>query len=140
MFRLLVAGGRGFYNYRLLDSTLTNWLERYTDTKGSLKDGSEGANGTPPPDKDITLVHGDSNGADKLAAMWAFYNDLEVEPHPANWKRHGVGAGPIRNLEMALSGIDFAILFPGGVGTDNMRKILVNNGINFEEVVYTTTT
>lgn len=128
MFRLLVAGGRDFYDYKFLDTVLTNWLESYTGTKN--EDSSTW-------DDKVTIVHGDAGGTDRLAAMWASYNDLEVEAHPANWKRHGVSAGPIRNAEMVASGVDFAILFPGGPGTKNMKEVLERNGINFKEVLYT---
>jgi hypothetical protein len=117
MFRLLVAGGRNFYNYKFIDETLTEWLSEQDI------DASE-----------ITLVHGDAAGVDRIAAQWAKYNSLTVEAHPADWTKNGRAAGVMRNGEMAGTGIDYAILFPGGNGTTNMENTLIAYSINFREV------
>ena len=116
MFRLLVAGGRSFYDYLLIEDILTNWLSEQ-DIES----------------QEITLVHGDSAGVDRIAAQWAKYNDLIVESHPADWNLHGRFAGHKRNSEMIQSGIDYAILFPGGNGTKNMKAQLIGANINFLE-------
>ncbi len=118
MFRLLVAGGRNFYNYKFIDETLTEWLSEQD------VDASE-----------ITLVHGDAAGVDRIAAQWAKYNSLTVEAHPADWTKNGRAAGVMRNGEMAGTGIDYAILFPGDKGTHNMKNTLVGHRINFREVL-----
>ena len=118
MFRLLVAGGRNYYNYKLIDEVLTEWLsEQNLDSQ------------------EITLVHGASHGVDRIAAQWAILNDLIPEPHEADWDRFGKSAGYRRNAEMIESGIDYAILFPGGNGTANTRRQCVANSIHFREVV-----
>jgi SLOG family YspA-like protein len=121
MFRLLVAGGRDYYDYRFIDKILTEWL--------SEQDMES---------QEITLVHGDAAGVDRIAAQWAKFNDLTPEPHPADWKNKGRAAGVIRNEEMIRSGIDYAILFPGGIGTANMKKQLMMAKIEFREVLDST--
>ncbi len=68
------------------------------------------------------VVHGAAPGADTLAKLWAEKNSIIQEPHPANWKTYGNGAGPIRNREMAKLGARLCIAFPGGRGTDNMVR------------------
>lgn len=71
---------------------------------------------------DALLIHGDARGADKLAAeIWDHWVQ-RTEPHPADWKRHGNAAGPIRNQEMLDSGIDLVVAFPGGSGTADMVR------------------
>ncbi|GAA4928865.1 hypothetical protein GCM10023224_05250 [Streptomonospora halophila] len=67
-----------------------------------------------------TIVHGGAPGADRLAHSVARGLDWELEPHPADWERHGRAAGPIRNVEMARAGADLCIAFPGGRGTADM--------------------
>lgn len=67
-----------------------------------------------------TLVHGKASGADSLAASWADFRGVSSETHPAQWDRWGNSAGPRRNEEMARTGADLLVAFPGGTGTDNM--------------------
>jgi hypothetical protein len=118
MFRLLVAGGRSYYNYKLIDIE----LNRFLDDEDSLPD-------------DIILVHGDAAGVDRIAAQWAKYNDIPTEAHPADWNKNGRAGGAIRNQEMILSGIDYGILFPGAAGTFNMKHQLQKAKIEFKEVL-----
>ncbi len=63
---------------------------------------------------DATIVHGDTKGADRLAHQEAEKLGLLVEPHPADWDKHGKGAGPYRNTEMAKLGADLCIAFWDG--------------------------
>lgn len=120
MFRLLVAGGRDFYDYKYIEEVLTNWFINDFPEDPSSREESE-----------ITLVHGDSAGVDRIAAAWAAYNGLLIEPHPAKWESLGRQAGIIRNKEMIQSGINYAILFPGSKGTLNMERQLIAANISF---------
>lgn len=63
------------------------------------------------------LVHGGARGADRIAAYVARELGWHVVAYPADWRRHGRAAGPIRNQEMADAGADLCIAFPGGRGT-----------------------
>src|SRR6266576_864952 len=50
---------------------------------------------------DITsVVCGMAEGADSVGWAWAFLNGIPIDEHPAQWKRFGRSAGPIRNLQM----------------------------------------
>jgi hypothetical protein len=51
-----------------------------------------------------TLIHGNTEGADAYAAAFAVTEPYEVEAYPADWKKHGKGAGPIRNQQMLDDG------------------------------------
>jgi hypothetical protein len=46
------------------------------------------------------IVHGNCRGADKLAGKVASRMGIEVFPIPAQWKKYGKKAGPIRNSQM----------------------------------------
>lgn len=71
------------------------------------------------------IVHGAARGADTIAANWAEKWQLNAEAHPADWKKHGKAAGPIRNQEMVDLGADVCLAFPteGSIGTwDCVRR------------------
>jgi hypothetical protein len=118
MFRLLVAGGRTFYDYRFIEEVLTEWL--------SEQDMNV---------EEIVLVHGDAQGVDRIAGQWAKYNSIAIDVFPAEWTRLGKRAGHVRNSQMIQSGVDYAILFPGGNGTANMRMQLSSTDIVFLDLV-----
>ena len=68
----------------------------------------------------ITVVHGHCpTGADLHAHQWAttmraIRNGHTEEQHPADWNRHGLAAGPIRNQTMVNTGADLCLAFPYG--------------------------
>lgn len=95
--RVAVTGGRDFS-----DESLVNWAFREIGLG-----------------YDDVLVHGACRGADEICARVAQLYGAYVEPHPADWKKHGKAAGPVRNREMLKSDIDILIAFPGGRGTFN---------------------
>lgn len=66
------------------------------------------------PGEEITIVEGDGGNADKMAGQEALKGGLLVEPHPADWKRHGKSAGYVRNAEMVELGADLVIAFWDG--------------------------
>jgi hypothetical protein len=51
-------------------------------------------------DRLTLIIHGDCRGADRIAAQVADELGFFVEPHTADWNKHGKAAGPIRNREM----------------------------------------
>jgi hypothetical protein len=73
------------------------------------------------------IVHGAARGGDRIAAGVAERLGWPVEPHPADWRRHGKSAGPRRNLAMLdrhpVLVIAFTLL-PGG--TPGTRHTLTN--------------
>ena len=46
------------------------------------------------------IVSGMAPGADTLGMAWAVANNLPIKKFPADWKRYGRAAGPIRNSQM----------------------------------------
>ena len=100
--RVLVCGGRDFTNRDLLHRVLNDHHKRYGIT---------------------AIIEGNARGADRLAGYWARSNKIDNEKYPANWKKYGKAAGPIRNQEMITVGCpDIVIAFPGGKGTEDMIR------------------
>lgn len=61
--------------------------------------------------RDVTVVHGDARGADRIAGAYAEQAGWKVEKHPANWNLYGKKAGFIRNKEMVDLGADICLAF-----------------------------
>lgn len=69
----------------------------------------------------LVVTGGCSTGADAYARSWCNSTGVMLLEVPALWSFHGKAAGPIRNRQMAESGLaEFCIAFPGGRGTANM--------------------
>lgn len=105
--RIAVAGSRHFVN-----ETLVNW---------AFSELGVGAGDT--------IVHGACVGADILCARVARLFKAETEAHPAEWKKYGKAAGPIRNRQMLESGVNMLVAFPGGRGTNNAVMTARSMGI-----------
>jgi len=99
--RVLITGGRGFSDRDFLN----NVLERLHAQHGFT-----------------VLIHGGASGADRLSGEWAASKGIQVVAHPANWKKHGRAAGPIRNSQMLDEKPELVIAFPGGKGTADMVR------------------
>lgn len=88
--RILITGSRDWVDADLIHEA----IEQYTKT------------GRP-----VVVVHGGARGADRLAGAVADSLGLDVEVHPADWRRHGRSAGYIRNAEMVSAGADVCLAF-----------------------------
>lgn len=106
--RIIICGSRSWEDYQTMRSVIQG-LE---------------------PGEDI-VVHGGAHGADQMAGEIAVELGLEVEVHPADWEKHGKGAGFIRNEQMALLGADACIAFWDGEsrGTADMMQRASEHGI-----------
>lgn len=91
---------------------------------------------------DVTIVHGDCTGADRIAGDIAMALDLKVEVFPVSkteWRRMGPAAGPLRNKRMLESGVDLVLAFhPDIEGSSKGTKDTVNQakkmGIPYEVI------
>lgn len=100
--RALVCGGRNFHDRDLLAQVLGQAAEQIGIA---------------------CVIHGCARGADTLAGEWAEARGIPVERFPADWARHGRGAGPRRNQRMLDEARpDLVIAFPGGAGTADMCR------------------
>jgi len=87
--RIMVSGSREYSDYEYLRSML------------------EDAAGTA---RDVTVVHGDARGADRLSGRAADEYGFKVEKYPADWSI-GNRAGAVRNSEMLAQNIDCVLFF-----------------------------
>lgn len=114
--KVLISGGRKYLNAEAIRAHLA-LLARFAP-------------------RDTVIMHGACpTGADALTDRIARELGLLVERYPADWKKHGRAAGPIRNQQMIDEGKpDFAIVFPGGRGTADMLERLKKAKIRLTEV------
>lgn len=63
------------------------------------------------------VIHGGCGGADTQAGRAATELGIPVAVYPANWKKHGKAAGPIRNALMLAEGRpDIVLAFHEDIG------------------------
>ena len=93
--KVVIAGCRGYNDYdeakEYIDSCLKNIRSK----------------------NNIVIISGCASGADVLGERYALENCFEIEKHPAEWKKYGRSAGPIRNRKMAEAA-DLVICFWDG--------------------------
>lgn len=78
-FAILISGSRFWSDEELIYKTLSTQSRRY---------------------QNVTLIHGDCVGADKLAAKCGLKLGFSVKSFPAQWSKFGKAAGPMRNKVM----------------------------------------
>ena len=83
VMHLVVGGCRQFNDYARISAELDRILQAYEQ-------------------EDIVLLSGHCSGVDTLAERYAEEHGLEVEIYPAEWRRYGRAAGPIRNEQMVM--------------------------------------
>lgn len=114
---LIIAGGRDFKDYDRLEKWVDEWIDKH---------------GKPD-----NIISGMANGADLLGLHYAERHGIPVIKKPADWEKHGRGAGFQRNLEMAYEA-NSCICFWDGVskGTSHMINVAKNNKLNLEVILY----
>ena len=78
--RVVIGGCRDYNDYNSFTSYLYKYLSAYDDS--------------------ITIVSGHCSGVDTMAERFAHENSFSLEIIPAEWKKYGKAAGPIRNETM----------------------------------------
>ena len=114
--RVIIAGSRDFSDQDLFNTSVHNILKDI-------------------PTDSIQIISGGCRGADRMGEEYAIEWHIPYVIYPANWKKLGISAGPIRNEQMAryASQADRGILiaFPIGEsrGTMNMIKLAAQYGL-----------
>lgn len=97
-FRILVTGSRDWADTRRVGQEL-DWLVS--------------ASGIAPDPWAFLVVHGMGGKVDMAADQWAAERGFECERHLPEWDTYGLGAGPVRNQEMAEAGAHACLAFIG---------------------------
>jgi len=113
----MVCGSRSFNNYPLLRSVLNDYHRKFLIN---------------------ILIHGNAEGADKLAGRWARENTIMQVIHNPEWKKYGKAAGVFRNSQM-VEACDKGIAFWDGKsrGTKDSIQKLKEAGKLFKIVKFT---
>jgi hypothetical protein len=83
---------------------------------------------------EVTVIQGECEGADLLAKKAAIACGIPVKGYPAEWKKYGKAAGPLRNQQMIDSEKpDMIIAFHANIerskGTRDMVRRARKHGI-----------
>jgi hypothetical protein len=114
-FRLLVCGGRDYNNAKQFRDVMKEYYKLY---------GME-----------VFICEGGASGADLMAKDLADRVGWDRVQFPANWKKYGKSAGPIRNLKMFNEFMPHeCVAFPGGNGTKDMVRVCKTAGCKVNEV------
>lgn len=129
MMRVLITGSRNWSDWLAIEAELRALAE---------------------VDPDITVVHGDARGADRVAGRLARELGLSVEHHPAKWDVHDEKcpphhdgqatckrAGFRRNAEMVALGADICLAFirDGSRGATMCADLAEKAGIETRRIV-----
>ena len=106
--RVIVCGGRNFYDRDALDVALSAFNRKHPLT---------------------LVITGGARGADTLAETWAHQHGIHTCRIPALWDTHGKAAGGIRNSVMLTVDPEAVIAFPGGSGTADMVQRAMDEGL-----------
>lgn len=74
-------------------------------------------------EENVTVIHGDAKGADRIAGDEAEALYYQVHRYPANWDRYGKLAGFKRNLEMLDQEPDLVLAFQVGKSRGTQHTI-----------------
>lgn len=120
-FKVIIAGSRGFSNYKLLKEKCNEYLREKRK------------------EYNIIIISGGARGADMLGEKYAQDEGFSLEVFPANWNKFGKSAGFKRNEQMAEVA-DALIAFWDGKshGTKHMIEIMENKKLLVRVVNYET--
>lgn len=117
MFKVIIAGGRDFYDHELLGRTMDNLLSNITD--------------------EIQVVCGMARGADSVGDVYAAEKDYSVKYFPAEWDKYGKSAGYRRNEQMAEYADALVAFWDGkSKGTKHMIETARKHGLKVRVVPY----
>jgi len=81
-----------------------------------------------------SVVSGGARGADSLGEQYARQVGVPLERYPADWNKHGKGAGFIRNREMANHAEALLLIWDGqSRGSANMLQEALKCGLKIHQ-------
>jgi hypothetical protein len=112
MKRIVIGGYRNFNDYEI--------FKDFVDL--CIRDKTE-----------ITILSGHCKGTDLMAERYAKEKGFALEIHPADWKKYGKAAGPIRNRQM-VENADTVIAFASETATGT--KNLIQNAKKLDKELF----
>ena len=102
MVSVVIGGYRNFENYEIFKNFVDSCLAELDF-------------------KEMTILSGHCKGVDLMGERYAKEKDLALELYPAEWKKYGKAAGPIRNKQMVeKADIVIAFVCERAKGTKNL--------------------
>ena len=84
----------------------------------------------------VEIVHGGCPTGVDAAVAKHFERVVPMKVFPADWKTHGMAAGPIRNAQMAEYGDRLLLIWDGtSRGSASMKREMVNRGKPVIEII-----
>ena len=118
---VIIAGSRNFDDYARLKRSCDDILKEVT------------------PAHRITVLSGNARGADALGERYASERGYDVRRFPADWRRHGKAAGPMRNAEMAAEAQMLICFWDGNSkGTHHMIATARKRGLEIHIIPFQT--
>lgn len=118
LFKVLVTGSRKWADVELIRSEIRRERE-YAKSRG----------------KELVVIHGDCEGADKQSGMVCRTEGIHYMPVPALWGVFGKAAGPLRNDVMVSMRPDIGLVFhedlANSKGTKDCVERLAKAGIYY---------
>ncbi len=117
--RVIIAGSREFIGGEYVDA-ISDAVAIFEQSVGLITE----------------VVCGDADGIDTAGRLWAESNGIQVQRFPADWKKHGKKAGPIRNRQMAEYSRGLILVWDGkSRGSANMLKVADELGLATMSIV-----
>lgn len=128
---VLVCGGRDWPRTQEAHNFVMSALDRIFFSRGWYTEMDQYGNWLPT----VKIIAGEAKGIDQEAIEYAIINWTDYQGFPADWKKYGRKAGPIRNQQMLDEGKpDLVIAFPGGKGTADMVRRAKKAGVEVIEI------
>ena len=119
IYRIIIAGGRDFGDYELLQSKCLLIIERLM------------------ADHKVIIMSGHAKGADVLGEKFAHEHGVKLEIYPADWKAHYRSAGFRRNEQMGDIANGLIVFWDGkSHGTKHMIEYAKSKGLDVNVVRY----
>jgi hypothetical protein len=101
--KIIIAGSRTISDQQLLDLLIDTCRKEFDTTE---------------------VACGKARGVDTCGELWALRHNIPVKYFPAEWEKHGRGAGFIRNRQMAEYADGLIAIWDGmSRGTDHMIQM-----------------
>lgn len=113
---LIIAGSRSITHRSIVYGSADSFVEEHGEPK--------------------KVIHGNAPGVDRIGEEWAIYRGYKFKRMKAKWRQYGLGAGKIRNEDMAERGTHLLAIWDGhSNGTRHMIDTAKARGLVVKVVI-----